>query len=322
MMICRLKEFEDAVKEHEKLDEEQQVDDDGEPILAVSEANAKKFMKDLKQMMDGLFDLKSRGQLPEREKDQCMQLLLNIQTKDVIFSEDNISKASKWYNKLEGSRSRKSRVSGVSYNESALSKGGLTVDGEMDEMELALYAELDEEEDEEEQKKKKRKPGPGRGKKGSSVVAVESNAAADPDAEASGDDFLDPDAPEKKKGRKKPIKLDEDGNPVKRVRRTKAQIAIDKAKEDADRAAGIFVPKRRRPKKPRAPKAATKGEASESAPESQSQREALSTGAYDLDLALGVLAGQAAYQDDDKDDKNAMNVSPPVANDDDDDYME
>merc|ERR1711871_381889 len=122
MMICRLKEFEDAVKEHEKLDEELQVDDDGEPILAVSEASAKKFMKDLKQMMDGLFDLKSRGQLPEREKDQCMQLLLNIQTKDVIFSEDNISKASKWYNKLEGSRNRKARGSLVSYNESALSK--------------------------------------------------------------------------------------------------------------------------------------------------------------------------------------------------------
>lgn len=329
MMICRLKEFEDQVKEHEKLDEDQQVDDDGEPVLAVSEADAKKYMKDLKQMMDGLFDLKSRGQLPERERDQCMQLLLNIQTKEAIFSEDNISKASKWYNKLEGSRNRKSRVSGVSYNESALSKGGIGANGEMDELEAALYAELDEEDDEG-QKKKRRRSGPGRGKKGSSGAGSGAGAAAAvdaayPDAEGSGDDFLDLDVPEKKKPRsKKASKLDIDGNPMKRVRRTKAQIAADKAKEDADRAAGIFVPKRRRRPKP---KAAAKSHATGKleSRSAESQGEAVSTDAQRLDI-VNVLAGQAAYQDDGNNyfDDMEVSTSPPHVDDhaDDEDYME
>lgn len=50
-----------------------------------------KFSQDLGQMMEGMLDLKNRGQLPEQQRDTCMKLLLRVSLKDEIFPEEMIA---------------------------------------------------------------------------------------------------------------------------------------------------------------------------------------------------------------------------------------
>ena len=73
-------------------------------------ATMRKYFKDLHQMMNGLLDLNSRGQLPDREKDVCMDLLLRISLKEDVFSDKDRNQAVTWLSAIEGSRSRKQRV--------------------------------------------------------------------------------------------------------------------------------------------------------------------------------------------------------------------
>ena len=73
-------------------------------------AITRKYFKDLQQMMNGLLDLNSRGQLPDKEKDVCMDLLLRISLKEDVFSDKDRNQAVTWLSAIEGSRSRKQRM--------------------------------------------------------------------------------------------------------------------------------------------------------------------------------------------------------------------
>ena len=77
---------------------------------APKSAVVRKYFKDLSQMMKGLLDLNSRGTLPDREKEICMDLLLRISIKEGTFSEKDRDQARSWLSAIEGSRSRKTRM--------------------------------------------------------------------------------------------------------------------------------------------------------------------------------------------------------------------
>jgi superfamily II DNA/RNA helicase len=70
----------------------------------------RKYFKDLSQMMKGLLDLNSRGTLPDKEKEVCMNLLLLISINESMFSEKDRVQANTWLAAIEGSRSRKQRI--------------------------------------------------------------------------------------------------------------------------------------------------------------------------------------------------------------------
>ncbi|CAN0121606.1 unnamed protein product, partial [Ectocarpus fasciculatus] len=69
IMLDRFKEV--LPRERGSDDEDDKDDDDMEASAAVN-----KFMTDMAQMMDGILDLKRRGQLPDRERNMSMKLLL------------------------------------------------------------------------------------------------------------------------------------------------------------------------------------------------------------------------------------------------------
>merc|ERR1711998_343877 len=92
-----------------------------------------------------------------------MGLLLTISVKTDIFNQEQRSMASRWYNSIEGSRSRKARVNTGSLAESAIASSrrgvsdyGSAYDEELDPLLLAELEGADDEFDEE--GKRKRKP--------------------------------------------------------------------------------------------------------------------------------------------------------------------
>jgi hypothetical protein len=56
-----------------------------------------KFMKDLMQMMEGMLDLTYRQQLPERERQICLKLLLRLTLKENVFDEVDRDQAQEWF---------------------------------------------------------------------------------------------------------------------------------------------------------------------------------------------------------------------------------
>jgi hypothetical protein len=56
-----------------------------------------KFMKDLMQMMEGMLDLTYRQQLPERERQICLKLLLRLTLKENVFDEAYRDQAQEWF---------------------------------------------------------------------------------------------------------------------------------------------------------------------------------------------------------------------------------
>ena len=71
--------------------------------------NMKKFVKDMSNMINGMLDLHHRGQLPDRERLLCQDLLFRF-TLNESFSERDRGQAQAWLALIEGTRQRKARV--------------------------------------------------------------------------------------------------------------------------------------------------------------------------------------------------------------------
>lgn len=82
-------------------------DDEGDDIGDnVSNDRVDKFMMDMAQMMDGILDLKRRGQLPDRERNISMKLLLRMTLRPELFESDQLMLTQQWLTELEGTRRR------------------------------------------------------------------------------------------------------------------------------------------------------------------------------------------------------------------------
>ena len=71
-----------------------------------SEDNTAKFINDMEQLIDGMLDLKRRGQLPDRERTVAMKLLLRITLKENYFDGTFLQTAASWLTIMEGTRRR------------------------------------------------------------------------------------------------------------------------------------------------------------------------------------------------------------------------
>ena len=99
-----LDRFKDILPHTDKSDDDDKDDEDVE----VSEA-VYKFMDDMEQMMEGILDLQRRGQLPDRERNMSMKLLLRMTLRPELFEEDHNSVIQAWLTELEGTRRRGAR---------------------------------------------------------------------------------------------------------------------------------------------------------------------------------------------------------------------
>jgi len=118
MMLDRLADLQD-----ESEPEEEEVDEDEEEAVAARKMEAlSKFIADMEQMMEGIIDLKRRGNLPDRERNTCLKLLLRMTLKSDVFEEDQIALAQGWLTMLEGTRRRGPRQD--SYNEGSDDNAG------------------------------------------------------------------------------------------------------------------------------------------------------------------------------------------------------
>eukprot|EP01035_Chromulina_nebulosa_P019284 gene19284-25143_t len=104
-MMERLKDEIFAIKNSNSNSEYQDDYDEDEERVAQSET-IEKFMKDLKQMIEGMLDLHRRNQLPDQQRDICLKLLLRISLKEDVFSDRDISQVKEWLSTIEGSRRR------------------------------------------------------------------------------------------------------------------------------------------------------------------------------------------------------------------------
>ena len=104
IMLDRFKEV--IPRERGSDDEDDKDDDDNEASAAVN-----KFMSDMAQMMDGILDLKRRGQLPDRERNISMKLLLRMTLRPEVFDGRQNALAQSWLTELEGTRRRGARYS-------------------------------------------------------------------------------------------------------------------------------------------------------------------------------------------------------------------
>lgn len=102
IMLDRFKEV--LPRERGSDDEDDKDDDDMEASAAVN-----KFMTDMAQMMDGILDLKRRGQLPDRERNMSMKLLLRMTMRPEAFDGRQNVLAQSWLTELEGTRRRGAR---------------------------------------------------------------------------------------------------------------------------------------------------------------------------------------------------------------------
>ncbi|CAE7663537.1 Chd6, partial [Symbiodinium microadriaticum] len=103
MMIDRLDEL--------RLPSEDDEDDEDNEEEGTGEVEGlDKFMTDLRQLMDGILDLKRRDNLPDRERNVCMKLLLRMSLRGNIFEEGQVAQAQEWLTMLEGTRRRGPRL--------------------------------------------------------------------------------------------------------------------------------------------------------------------------------------------------------------------
>lgn len=105
-----LDRFKDVVPKQADSD-----DDDRDDEMEVSE-KVLKFMGDMAQMMDGILDLKRRGQLPDRERNMSMKLLLRMSLRPEIFDDQHNCIIQAWLTELEGSRRRGARYAFCIHN--------------------------------------------------------------------------------------------------------------------------------------------------------------------------------------------------------------
>jgi superfamily II DNA/RNA helicase len=80
-------------------------EEDEQPVIEGMD----KFMQDMVQMIEGILDLQRRGNLPDRERNTSMKLLLRMTLKPDLFDEDQILQAQEWLTILEGTRRRGQR---------------------------------------------------------------------------------------------------------------------------------------------------------------------------------------------------------------------
>lgn len=70
---------------------------------------ARKFFRDLANMMEGMLDLSRRGQIPDRERGVCVSMLLRITLRESLFDEIERLQAQEWLVVIEGTRQRRGR---------------------------------------------------------------------------------------------------------------------------------------------------------------------------------------------------------------------
>jgi hypothetical protein len=85
--------------------EDEKEEEDEQPVIEGMD----KFMQDMVQMIEGILDLQRRGNLPDRERNTSMKLLLRMTLKPDLFDEDQILQAQEWLTILEGTRRRGQR---------------------------------------------------------------------------------------------------------------------------------------------------------------------------------------------------------------------
>lgn len=100
-----LDRFKDVIPKNKGSDDE---DDDKDDDMEVTE-QVYKFMTDMAQMMDGILDLKRRGQLPDRERNVSMKLLLRMTLRPEAFDDRQNAQTQAWLTELEGTRRRGAR---------------------------------------------------------------------------------------------------------------------------------------------------------------------------------------------------------------------
>jgi hypothetical protein len=94
-------------KKQSRKDEDDEDDEDDEEDLEMTTAAMEKFMVDMHQMMDGTLDLHRRRQLPDRERNLCMKLLLRMTLRQDVLETEQIAQAQEWLSVLEGTRIRR-----------------------------------------------------------------------------------------------------------------------------------------------------------------------------------------------------------------------
>jgi hypothetical protein len=114
MMIDRLADLRPPHDEDEEEEDEEEEGRGGDGEVE----GLHKFETDLRQLMDGILDLKRRGNLPDRERTICMKLLLRMTLKQNIFDERQLAQAQEWLTMLEGTRRRGPRLD--TYNEAEM----------------------------------------------------------------------------------------------------------------------------------------------------------------------------------------------------------
>jgi len=130
--------------------------------------DTRKYVKDLTSMIDGMLDLNRRGQLPDRERTICQDLLLRFTLNEEAFTERDREQAQDWLTLIEGTRQRKARVD--------LSSSGRNGSSQVLESEENIYGDLgdsgsdhssdvDVEDDDSDGRKKNNRKGRGRDKK-------------------------------------------------------------------------------------------------------------------------------------------------------------
>ncbi len=90
----------------------------------------KKFMADLKSLMEDIIDQADEDTLPQSERAICQKLLLTISLKDKLFAEDQRMYAKTMLARLEGDRRRKCRTSDGEFHFKKVKRGEpITGDG-------------------------------------------------------------------------------------------------------------------------------------------------------------------------------------------------
>lgn len=105
---------EEEDKENEGDDEEEEKSEpepEGYNLSKTNISKVKKYMADLKSMMDGIFVDAEDDSLPPSEKALCQKLLLTISVKDRIFNDEQRKLARNMLKRLEGDRRRRCRTS-------------------------------------------------------------------------------------------------------------------------------------------------------------------------------------------------------------------
>lgn len=89
----------------------------------------KKFMADLKSLMEDIIDQADEDTLPQSERSICQKLLLTISLKDKLFADDQRSYAKTTLARLEGDRRRRCRTSDGEFHFKKMKRSEASVDG-------------------------------------------------------------------------------------------------------------------------------------------------------------------------------------------------